>query len=90
MWVSVRDGDQFYKLVSLDANEFHAELYDLAVDPGETRNLFDAENSQHASMIERLWKYKRSLAASHRSGKSDEAELSPDALEALRSLGYIE
>jgi arylsulfatase A-like enzyme len=90
IWVSVRDGDQFYKLVSLDANEFHAELYDLAVDPGETRNLFDAENSQHASMIERLWKYKRSLAASHRSGKSDEAELSPDALEALRSLGYIE
>ena len=90
MWASVRDGDQFYKLANLGDDEFQPELYDLAVDPGETRNLFDAESEEHAFMIERLWEYKQYLAVSYRSGGPAESEIPPDAVKMLRSLGYIQ
>jgi arylsulfatase A-like enzyme len=90
IWVSVRDGDWFYKLVSRDGENFQAEVYDLARDPGETENRFDPADPQHNRVLDGLWEYKRGLAASYRSGQAGEAEISPDALEALRSLGYIQ
>jgi tetratricopeptide (TPR) repeat protein len=62
------------------------ELYDLAADPGETRNLYDSERSAALALRERLL----SLRARFRSerplgGKTPD----PDAIARLSSLGYV-
>lgn len=58
------------------------QLYDLARDPGEREDLFEARAADHAAWVEAL----RALAvqAAAVNGAIDE-----DALEALRALGYV-
>lgn len=68
------------------------ELYDLAADPRESRNLVGARAKEAATLMGRL---QRELArgAAGRSGAAALPELSPEALEALekelRETGYI-
>ena len=67
------------------------ELYDLARDPGETRNLASAR----PEAVEYLWMESRALrsleeALRVRVGGGRKIELSPQDREALRALGYVE
>jgi arylsulfatase A-like enzyme len=67
------------------------ELYDLAHDPGETRDLSD----QHRETVEYLWMESRALVAAEEAvrlkvGSGRKVELSADDREALRALGYLE
>ncbi len=61
------------------------ELYHLADDPGETRNLIEERTSVAAAMRERLLTFDRAA------GPAPELpELDPDAAEQLAALGYVE
>jgi arylsulfatase A-like enzyme len=67
------------------------ELYDLARDPGETRNVA----SERPEAVEYLWMESRALrsleeALRARVGGGRKVELSPQDREALRALGYVE
>ncbi len=93
MWVSIREGDAFYKLVNREADGWRVELFDLAADPRERVNLFDAGNATHREMGEALRAYKGRLVARYAERSSTEASrLLPEAEEAeiLRELGYIQ
>jgi len=60
-----------------------SELYDLRDDPGETRNLFDRKLEVRARLLEQL----ESLAVT--SGPDADVRMDDEALEKLRSLGYV-
>jgi tetratricopeptide (TPR) repeat protein len=57
------------------------ELYDLAADPGETRNLAGGR----AADVERM---RSALAAARRAARSSQASADPAVAERLRALGY--
>ena len=61
------------------------ELYDLAADPGETRNLARAEPSVASGMAGRLERLRQGLKAT----QPGAVPLDPAALRTLRSLGYL-
>jgi arylsulfatase A-like enzyme/thioredoxin-like negative regulator of GroEL len=61
------------------------ELYDLALDPGETRNLADAEPARVAELDRRLDQHLRAGPAR----PPEPAHLAPGERERLRALGYL-
>lgn len=63
------------------------ELYDLAVDPEETNNLAAQQPATAAVLKEKLTTRLRDHPFTP--GQNDSSELSPDALEKLRALGYV-
>ncbi len=76
---SLRDGDYSYYYSS------EQELYDLAADPGETRNLI-AENPGLAAGFEEKMKLRLAEAESATAGK---VHLDQESAQLLASLGYI-
>jgi arylsulfatase A-like enzyme len=87
LWWAVREGD--YKLISVE-NKDRWELYNVADDPGERHPL----GSEHAGTLTRL----RRRLAEHQArmtaqaavwGRPGQAELTPEDIERLESLGYI-
>ena len=92
MWVSIRDRDTVYKHQKLEPDSWGIQVFDLAVDPGETTNLYDPEDPGHAEMAGQLAAYKSLLVASPGpAGRVDRPRL-PEREEAelLRGLGYIQ
>jgi choline-sulfatase len=69
-----------YKLIQAP----RPELYDLASDPGEQRNLYDSRSPQATALLEEL----RSLAGSPPPGRSG-ADASPALASGLAALGYL-
>jgi len=67
------------------------ELYDLASDPGETRNLATAQPELASTMVEyaRRWLADCGRQATT-TAPTDRENLDPETLERLRSLGYVE
>jgi len=63
------------------------ELYDLAADPREERNIIDREPETAARMLRRLRESETSFAAA--GSEPARTGLAPDDLEKLASLGYI-
>lgn len=61
----------------------HPELYDLSIDPSESRNLYATERPRAAAMRQRL------MALISAAPVPRSAKLSSDAAHALRSLGYL-
>ncbi|HMD84600.1 MAG TPA: sulfatase-like hydrolase/transferase [Terriglobia bacterium] len=62
------------------------ELYDLAADPGETRNLYEQKRSLALAFQERLFALRARFRSEHPLGGK---ALDPDALARLNSLGYV-
>jgi arylsulfatase A-like enzyme len=93
IWVSVRKGDRVFKLRRLPDGQFGFEVFDLASDPWERRNLFRAEDPEHAEIAAALVRYKAGLVAAHDRVPAGEGAKSPvdgHQLKALRELGYIQ
>jgi hypothetical protein len=63
-------------------------LYDLSADPGETRNLADANPELLAALRQLMWEQRRGIE-----GQGIDPSLpdtvDPELLERLRSLGYV-
>jgi choline-sulfatase len=80
-------------LHAIESDRFHLiespkpELYDLESDPGETRNIFAGQPATFAVLQEKL----EALLANNPFTRQDAAagNLSPDAQEKLRALGYF-
>ena len=62
------------------------ELYDLALDPGEKRNLYEQRRSYAAALRGRLQAVRSRFRADH---AMERTILEPEAVAALRSLGYL-
>ncbi len=93
MWVSIREGDAFYRWRRLDADGWGAEAFDLAADPAATRNLFSPEDPRHREMERRLRAYKALLVESVYEMYPDKLRHGPglpaEQIEALKELGYL-
>jgi arylsulfatase A-like enzyme len=88
MWVAVRKGDLFFKIRRVDGRHWRRSVFHLALDPGETKDLYDPVSVEQRGMFEMLEEYKaRMVEAAHGAGGTIPRE---EALELLRSLGYIE
>ena len=90
IWVGLREGDMVYKWRNLDGHEWGLQVFDLATDRGETRNLFNAEDPGQARMLERLLAYKRRLVKAHERLRTMPGQPTPEEMRRrLRQLGYI-
>ncbi len=89
IWVRARRGDLVAKLRSLDGTRFGLEVFDLALDPRETTNLYDPASPEHARLAEALEAYKEKLVENFaRQGEGGELG-TEERLERLRDLGYV-
>jgi arylsulfatase A-like enzyme len=81
-WARVQDG---FKLIVEGEGP---RLYDLAGDPGETRDLAAREPARVAALLEATRRLRETLGEGEEAPSID-TELDAEALESLRSLGYV-
>ena len=92
MWVSSRIDDRVFKLRGIGGGRFVREAFDLASDPEERHDIYDAGDPAHRERIEALAAYKESLVADFEARRSRGFPRVPveTQQELLRELGYIE
>lgn len=95
--MAMRQGADKFLIWCVDRYDPAEEFYDLAADPGETTNLIHAP--EYAEKADRMFKdWKTMIGGEHPctviegaiNGASIESNMDEDALEKLRSLGYIQ
>jgi arylsulfatase A-like enzyme len=87
-WFAVRQGD--YKLITVPRKR-RVELYHVLEDPEEKVDVAAAETAKVKELLEMLDRWQsRTQELSRGPAEAGEAELDPDALERLRSLGYLD
>jgi len=86
MWVGLRDGDLAFKLRPSEPGVFHTVAYDLAADPAERCDVFDASNPLHAERAAELVRYKERLVRAYSGSSSLSQE---EVLKRLEGLGYV-
>jgi arylsulfatase A-like enzyme len=84
-WVGARKGDAIFKK-TFDGSRWSFEAYDLATDPHETRSRFDPADPEHRRMAGELDAYQARLLR----GPYARTALSPEDIEKLTALGYLE
>ena len=93
IWVGLRSGDLLFKHRTLRGGGWVTQAFDLAVDPGETNDIFDPASPGHLAKARRLKAYKASLEAGfleHEAMRQLELPIDEqERLEALKSLGYV-
>ena len=90
LWIRAQKGDMEFKWRNTLDRGWIFQAFDLSVDRGETRDLFDPENPEHEHMAELMQAYKQRLIDSYRAPGGDSEQPSPEeAQEKLRGLGYI-
>jgi arylsulfatase A-like enzyme len=87
MWVRVRSRDLAVKLRSLDGSRWGIEVFDLASDPQERRNLYEPGYREQEALVEALRAYKERLADAW--SPLPPALPTEEELRRLRSLGYV-
>jgi len=94
VWVSARANDLLVKYRYDGAGKFVYEAFDLAADPKETRNIFDAKDPKQRRLVEQLDRYRKILIDAHVDPRKKAPEGSqPDQatlIKQLRALGYID
>ena len=88
-WVSLRRGDLFAKDRRLEADRWGFQLFDLAEDPLQRRDLFDPADPEHTALADRLLAYREQLIGGWERARG-RAAADERAEEALRALGYVE
>jgi arylsulfatase A-like enzyme len=86
IWVRARDGDRVFKLRNLDGERWGTQLFNLAQDPWEEHDLFDAADPAHVEMARRLEEYKQRLVRAFGSAR---LQAPADAVERLKDMGYV-
>lgn len=87
-WFAMRQGD--YKLISVPSRH-SIELYDVRKDPEEKLDLAAVETARVQELLEALDRWQSRTQDLFRGPtQGDEAELDPEELERLRSLGYLD
>lgn len=86
-WVRVRARDLVVKLCKLDGSRWGIEVFDLASDPEERRNLHEPGNPSQEALVSELRAYKDRLIRA--SAPADAALPAEEELRRLRSLGYV-
>jgi arylsulfatase A-like enzyme len=90
--VAVEQGGR--KLIQFCYPEYREELYDLATDPGEQANIVldhpGVANTLSDALIRVTHAEPCQLILNAMSGKAPEEMLSPEQIEQLKSLGYIQ
>ena len=85
-WVSIRVGD--FKLIKIPRPvEADYELYNIAADPGETKNLYRPDDDMAQDLARRLEEWLSSFEM--RSDPKESSELDSETKRLLRSLGYM-
>jgi len=86
-WFAIRQGD--YKLISVSGKK-RIELYNIKEDPQEMNDLFGREKTRERTLMKILeqW-HKNAKALAENFHTAGGAELNDEAIERLRSLGYI-
>ena len=85
-WVSIRDGD--FKLIKIPRpTEADYELYNIAADPGETKNLYRPDDDMAQDLARRLEEWLSSFEM--RSDPKEGSKLDSETKRLLRSLGYM-
>ena len=87
LWVRVRSGDLVAKLRNLDGSRWGIEVFDLAADPEERRNLHDPTDPRHLELEAGLRAYRARLAGAW--APLDPGLPEEELLRRLRSLGYV-
>ncbi len=91
MWVQVRDGDRVHQLRRTPAGEPEPAVFDLAADPHELDNLFEADDGEHAQVLTDLRHYRQRLIEAYREHAARGGELDLERQEELlKSLSYID
>jgi arylsulfatase A-like enzyme len=96
VWVAARSNDLVVKYRADGKGGFIYEVFDVAEDPYEERNLLDRNEPAQRELIERLDRYRKQLIAAHvdprKKGPDPNAEGPSEEflLEQLRALGYID
>jgi arylsulfatase A-like enzyme len=86
-WAGIRQGP-FKFLATSKGDRFF--LYDLSTDPRETRNLIDERPDTARRLADRLREWRKRMLLSREFFEAGEAaDLSPEEIERLRSLGYL-
>ena len=80
---AVRLGD--YKYIE-GKEENTKELFNLTVDPGELTNIYNTEADKAAELASNLNQW----MDTHKNNASEQGKISPDDLQRLRTLGYVE
>jgi len=93
IWVSLREGDAFYRWTKLGGNGWGAEAFNLASDPAATKDLFNRDDPKHREIGDRLRAYKALMLERCYEMYPDklerEPQLSKKQIEALKKLGYL-
>ncbi len=79
--------DQRFKYII--SNDGRRELYDMAADPGELHNLLEAQPAKAQQLARQLQEWLEAVPKYQSARSQDAPELSPEVLEQLRSLGYV-
>ena len=87
-WVAVRDGDLVMKLRARNGKRWETPVYDLATDPAETIDIFNAADRRHQELLRRLHAYKARIVEQARNAESTVP--AKRSVELLRELGYID
>lgn len=88
VWVAVRQRDSVFKWRHLGNEVWGFEVFDLARDPTERRNLYDPGDPLHRDMARRLVAYKELLVGSYAAERED-AVSQDEKRRLLKSLGYL-
>lgn len=87
MWVRVRSRDLVVKLRNLDGSQWGIEVFDLASDPEERRNLYEPGNPRQEALVSDLRAYKDRMTGAY--APADASLPEEEQLRRLRSLGYV-
>jgi len=90
IWTLIRDGDRVFKLCREAEGDWRVEVFDWGADRGETHDLYDPANPEHAARKQDLLAYKLRLEEGFARDTADTTEAArEERLERLRSLGYV-
>jgi hypothetical protein len=90
IWTLIRAGDRVFKLCRQPGGDWHVQVFDWGADRGETRDLFDPKNPEHAAKKQDLLAYKLRLEQGFARSVADTSVAAQmERLERLRSLGYV-
>jgi arylsulfatase A-like enzyme len=87
-WVRVRSGDLVVEQVNAGEESWRTQAFDLARDPLERQDLFDAKDARQSELAGKLAGYKQRLVEAYARTQGAEAQ-TPEALDRLRELGYV-